>query len=56
RNRDDGTVEVVAEGEEDKVDSLVDFCRKGPAFARVDDLELKESKPAGEFSDFSVRR
>ncbi|MBD3314138.1 acylphosphatase [Candidatus Woesearchaeota archaeon] len=56
RNRDDGTVEVVAEGEEDKVDSLVDFCRKGPACARVDDVDIEEGKPAGDIRDFSVRR
>ena len=39
RNRNDGTVEILASGEEDAVASLVEACRAGPRLARVDHVE-----------------
>lgn len=48
RNADDGTVEAVFEGERDQVDSMVEWCRRGPAGAHVDELEVVEEEPAGE--------
>jgi acylphosphatase len=54
RNRREGTVEVVAEGERDKVDELVSWCRHGPPQARVTDVELTWEEPTGEFDGFKV--
>ena len=54
RNADDGSVEAVFEGEEDQVSSLVEWCRHGPAGARVDDVEAVEEEPTGEVG-FQVR-
>ena len=54
RNRDDGAVEVVAEGSEDAVASLVAFCREGPRAASVDDVEVSEREPEG-LEGFDVR-
>ena len=34
RNRDDGTVEVVAEGPRDRVDQFLSWCRQGPPRGR----------------------
>ena len=53
RNRSDGTVEAVFEGPSDRVASLVDWCRRGPAGARVDAVETHGEPPAGEH-DFRV--
>jgi acylphosphatase len=39
RNRDDGTVEVVAEGSEETLLHFEGRLREGPAFARVEGLE-----------------
>jgi acylphosphatase len=36
RNRRDGSVEAVLEGEASIVANMVAFCRRGPASARVD--------------------
>ena len=41
RNTEDG-VEVVAQGEQWKLDELVKYCRKGTNQARVDDVEIEE--------------
>ena len=54
RNRPDGTVEAVFEGEPDAVAALVLWCREGPRHARVEDLRVIAVEPAG-LSDFAVR-
>lgn len=54
RNAPDGSVEAVFEGEEQRVDSMVDWCRRGPRGARVDDVEVEAEDPTGE-TGFSVR-
>ena len=48
RNRSDGAVEAVFEGPSDRVESLLDWCRRGPAGARVDAVEAEREPPAGE--------
>lgn len=47
RNRGDGRVEVVAEGEPDAVAALLAWCRIGPPRAEVSDLEVSEEAPVG---------
>lgn len=55
RNGDDGTsVEVVAEGDESALASLVDALRAGPRFARVDRVDTAFSEPSDAFRRFSV--
>ena len=41
RNRDDGTVEAVFEGEEQDVEALVTFCKRGPPRATVTNVDIK---------------
>ncbi len=53
KNRDDGTVEAVFEGDPDAVQALVDLCGSGPAQADVDKLEAGEEEPEG-LSGFDV--
>ena len=48
RNRGDGTVEAVFEGPPDAVDTLVAWCRRGPAGARVDEVTVELEEPSGE--------
>ena len=55
RNLRDGRVEAVFEGEKGAVESLVEFCRKGPPFARVDRVETFLEEYKGEFEDFRIR-
>jgi acylphosphatase len=53
RNRRDGTVEAVFEGEPADVDALVDLCRKGPRGAVVDRVEVASESAEG-LSGFRV--
>jgi acylphosphatase len=55
RNRSDGTVEAVFEGEAHAVAVLVSWCRIGPPRADVTRIEVTEEAPEGLVS-FAVRR
>jgi acylphosphatase len=55
KNSFDGSVEIVAEGEKDSLEKLLEWCRKGPSYAKVEDLEVSWEEPTGEFSVFDVR-
>jgi acylphosphatase len=54
RNLPDGRVEVVAEGEPDAVDKLVEWCHAGPAYAHVTAVEVRSEVPEG-LTGFAVR-
>lgn len=54
RNLSYGRVEAVFEGEEQAVKSMVEWCRKGPAHAVVDDVEVRWEPYQGEFEQFKV--
>lgn len=53
-NRGDGRVEAVLEGEPEAVEALVRFCRRGPASARVDEVEVHDEEPEA-LAGFEVR-
>jgi acylphosphatase len=55
RNLADGRVEAVLEGEESAVDAVVEWCRRGPSYARVQKLEVDSEEFKGEFSGFQTR-
>ena len=54
KNLEDGRVEAVMQGKADAVQKLLQSVSRGPANARVDGVEVKEEKIAGEFADFRV--
>jgi acylphosphatase len=56
RNQPDGSVEAALEGDEPAVRGVVEFMRKGPPAAQVDDCEIEWSEASGEFPDFRVPR
>ncbi len=56
RNLPDGRVEALLEGDDDAVDCLVAWCRRGPERAHVENLELAEEPYRGEHRTFEVRR
>jgi len=46
-NRPDGDVEVVLEGEQEAVESLVRWCEEGPRGAVVERVDVSEEQPEG---------
>lgn len=55
RNLRDGNVEVVAEGEKDKLEQLLAQLQKGPRGARVTSVDVFWEQPTGEFTNFGIR-
>ena len=54
RNRADGAVEAVFEGETGAVEAMLAFCRAGPGSARVEEVQVIAEEPEG-LSGFQVR-
>ncbi|MDB5099405.1 MAG: acyP [Cyanobacteria bacterium RYN_339] len=56
RNLHDGRVEVVAEGPQEALDRLVQWCHRGPDAAQVAGVDVTWSDATGEFGGFEQRR
>ena len=54
RNTRDGSVEASFEGPAGRVQSMVEWCRRGPALAEVQDVSVDWEDPQGE-RDFQIR-
>lgn len=54
RNLPDGGVELLAEGERKDVESLIEWCRKGPPAAMVAGVAVKWEKAEGRLSGFAI--
>lgn len=54
-NEADGTVTVVVEGEENRVNDLVDWCHSGPSRAFVDKVVKVIEPYMAEFEGFDIR-
>ena len=55
RNRADGSVELIAEGNRNSLERLLDAVRTGPPESVVENVEAKWSAPSGEFHRFEIR-
>lgn len=53
KNRADGTVEAVFEGEISKVDEMITWCWIGPPLARVTDVKITKRNVSGKFTNFT---
>ena len=54
KNRFDGTVEAVFEGDKNQVDQIIEWCGKGPSLSVVSNLEIDWESFSGEFRDFDI--
>ena len=54
KNLADGRVEVVIEGNKDKISEMLEKLKEGPSFAKVKELEIEDEK-AKNFKDFEIR-
>ncbi len=54
RNLPTGAVEIVAEGNEETIERLIERARRGPPLSRVENLESEFSDSSDEFTDFSI--
>jgi len=54
RNRLDGTVEAVVEGEKAAVQAFISWCQQGPPGAEVTDVQVTMEPYAGEYAGFRI--
>ena len=54
RNRNDASVEILAEGEEESVKELVSWAHHGPSAARVEGVDIRYRSYTGEYPDFRI--
>lgn len=54
KNRTDGSVELEAEGPDDMVAALVQWCHEGPPSARVARVAVDELRPTGGDREFAI--
>jgi len=55
RNVWDGSVECLLEGDQEKIETLITWCRKGPAGARVEKVTTEWEEYKGDFEGFSIK-
>jgi acylphosphatase len=53
-NNDDGTVELVAEGEQKKLEEFLDLLRHGHSAAVVKNISINWLNATGEFTSFEI--
>lgn len=54
KNREDRTVEIVAEGNKEELEKLITHCKHGPDVAWVEHVNIKWEKASNKFVDFEV--
>ncbi len=54
RNEEDGSVKIMAEGEEEKIKEFIKWLKIGPRFARVESTKISWQKAQNEFSQFEI--
>jgi len=54
-NEIDGSVTVVAEGPENKINELIDWCHSGPSTCEVEKVNVEKMAYTNEFLDFEIR-
>ena len=54
-NEPDGTVKIVAEGEDKDLNRIIEWCKYGPDNAEVEKVDVEWSNSVDQFKDFSVQ-
>ncbi|HUQ04258.1 MAG TPA: acylphosphatase [Kofleriaceae bacterium] len=55
-NREDGSVELEAQGPSDVVEQLLTWCRRGPSLASVTSVDVTDLPLDATSSSFDIRR
>ena len=54
RNLRDGTVEIIAEGNEEKLFTLIGYAKRGPPSAKVYNIDIKWKEAEGKLNVFKL--
>ena len=56
KNLENGRVEVVAEGPQEKLKELIEWCKKGPKIAKVDNLKIVWKDAKNKYDEFRIEQ
>lgn len=48
-------VRIIVEGEKEKIEKLIEWCKIGPERAIVENVKVNWQEPQGEFNKFSIK-
>jgi len=51
----DGRVEILCEGQKENIEKFIEWCKKGPPFAKVESVEVQYQEHKSEFKSFEIR-
>ncbi|OGZ31557.1 MAG: hypothetical protein A3H02_02515 [Candidatus Niyogibacteria bacterium RIFCSPLOWO2_12_FULL_41_13] len=54
QNREDGSVEIFVQGEDEAIENFVAWARKGPDSAEVKDIKIETIESEKKFNDFYI--
>ncbi len=54
KNESDGTVSIVAEGEEERLETFLASLRRGPVLAHVEHVTSRWTEALGVYQDFTI--
>lgn len=55
RNKTDGSVEIVAEGDKNKIEDLIHYIQNNMRWAKVDDIIIKWDEYKRNYSSFDIK-
>lgn len=55
RNLPNGDVEILAQGDDERIQRMIDWARRGPPMARVEKIETETRERSELFQDFVIR-
>ena len=55
KNLSTGQVEVLVQGEKEKIEKLIEWCKKGPPGAKVSDVAVMWKKILDRFEGFRIK-
>lgn len=56
KNLEDGKVEALVQGEKEKINKLIEWCKQGPPAAMVEEVKISWEEANGPFNSFVVLR
>lgn len=54
RNLPDGRVEAVFQGDDDKIQKMLEWCRQGSPMSRVEDVQVEDITELPEYKGFRI--
>ena len=55
KNLPTGQVEVLAQGEKEKIEKLIEWCKKGPPGAKVSEVKVEWQNNLNKFVQFQIK-